>query len=423
MRSTRSASGKSVVTSPTAGEMQSKPVTLRSVNPVIPKDSETKKLLEEDLATMKLGNLLSLPWNTQSQQMVQELMDRGESTEFKGTVRGRADRWTEKDVGLAFQVPNNGLKMLARGDDRITRYFAGTIDPKEGWTIEQCVDKQLKRVLYFLIPIFRPEKPKRVPVGLGSTIVASLLEGKCVCWASILFDVIKRQIGQLTQKRGVRLAPYLFVFYKYHAVLNTAERLLLSKHESYVRHGIKTEESNPTEDTGSEPDSDIQKSESEEDQLPKRRRLVHKYQVEIDHSLLIPKTEITSAACSPSGSVPGTPQRAHNPMDDLSPDSARDFQGVYTHLGHIVTKIGLLEHQLTTLVAITQSTPQTLVQRVQELVDNASNDKTELISLKAQVAKLAQELKDATAKRTNCGRRGIEKCTNAGEQAAAAVQC
>lgn len=103
--------------------MESQPLRLRSPNPVIPKDPKAKGWLEDDLTKMKLNHLLSMPSNTCSEAMIQELINHKEPADFKGTVWGRADRWTKKEMGIAFKVPNSGLKMLSSWKESLRALF------------------------------------------------------------------------------------------------------------------------------------------------------------------------------------------------------------------------------------------------------------------------------------------------------------
>src|SRR5450759_5230755 len=100
--------------------------------------------------------------------------------------------------------------MLARGDNRLKGFFAGKIDEKEGWSVDQCVDDGMRRLFYFLIPILNPEKPKRVTVKLGSTIAAALMGTLAVNWASIIIDLMRRQVGNLRGAKEISLSTYLY---------------------------------------------------------------------------------------------------------------------------------------------------------------------------------------------------------------------
>ncbi|CAM6093827.1 unnamed protein product [Calypogeia fissa] len=128
--------------------------------------------------------------------MIRELQGQAVSDEFKGTKRAYT-KWNEVDIAKAFGVPREGLKMLPRGDDRLKPFFSGKIDPRDGFGVEQCKDEDVRRVLEFLVPIFHLEKPKRVTVRLGSTIVASFRNGEKINWASMIMEVMQKQAGSL----------------------------------------------------------------------------------------------------------------------------------------------------------------------------------------------------------------------------------
>ena len=50
------------------------PVSLKSVNPVVPKDKKEKEQLLEDLTQMGCEGLLAEPWTLRSEEMAQEFL-------------------------------------------------------------------------------------------------------------------------------------------------------------------------------------------------------------------------------------------------------------------------------------------------------------------------------------------------------------
>lgn len=76
----------------------------------------------------------------------------------------------------------------------------------------------------------------------------------------------------------------------------------------------------------------------------------------------------------------------------------KDIEGIYMHLGNLETKIGILEITTRKLVEMTQSSPKTVIQTVQDLLDNTTN-KDELQKMKNQVVKLEKQLKIESIKR------------------------
>lgn len=103
-----------------------------TISPAIPTDLQEKDQLNRDLTRMGLNNLLALPWSCQSEKMIRELLAEVEP-DFPKTIRAQPDFWTVQQVGHAFRVPDSGLKLLNRGDNRLGPYFEGRPDQKEGW--------------------------------------------------------------------------------------------------------------------------------------------------------------------------------------------------------------------------------------------------------------------------------------------------
>lgn len=51
----------------------------------------------------------------------------------------------------------------------------------------------------------------------------------------------------------------------------------------------------------------------------------------------------------------------------------KNFRSVWTHLGNVETKIGILEQEMTRVIQITKSTPNTVIEAVQALEDKIAN--------------------------------------------------
>lgn len=146
------------------------------------------------------------------------------------------------------------MKMLPRGDNRLEPYFEGRMDPKEGWSIEQCTNEDLVRVLEFLTPICHPEKPKKVVVRLGSTMVASLFEQGPVDWASILHEALQRQVVNIRGSKQGTIFAYLFHLYNDNALLMKEEQKVLKTNTNYVMYGVKAPgAADDAEDNSDEP--------------------------------------------------------------------------------------------------------------------------------------------------------------------------
>jgi hypothetical protein len=343
-------------------------IVMKSVRPVIPTEPAEKRKLEEDLAVMRCENLMRIPWSCQNEALVREIMEGSEPVEFAKTVRARPKTWNQVDIGTAFKVPRDGDLMLPRGDNRLGPYFKGKIDTKEGWSLDQCTDKDLRRVLDFLNPIFHPEKPRKLTVRLGSTFAAALYQKVEINWASLLLDVMQRQVNNITGRKGVSLSPYLFQFYAAERVLTRAERTMLSVKETHLKYGISSAE--PEE----EDDSSEEECEEVKMETPKRRRLTKQYEGDQE----------------PVGGTPDQPV-AQKRYQLVSEETKQAFSTVRSELYELERKMAVMESGILHLTGLTGSTATTLIPKVEELVAGSANKK-KVEQLEAKVKTLEKEL-------------------------------
>lgn len=130
----------------------------------------------------------------------------------------------------------------------------------------------------------------------------------------------------------------------------------------------------------------------------RRRRLLKKSDPETSDPIVKPDTLIGWEPSSATGSEPDIVVATLRRYERLSPHSVRNIKGILTHLGNLETKMGILEITTRKLVEMTHSSLDTLVQTVQDLLDNTTN-KDEIKKLKAQVVKLERQLKTKSVKR------------------------
>lgn len=104
--------------------------------------------------------------------MIRELMG-PLSNEYDGTLRGKPTQWTKEVWRKVYGFQKGGQGTASRKEDFSRGEFSGKPDPKEGFSITDCIDDKARAVLSFLIPIFYPEKPTRVTGTWASTILGS----------------------------------------------------------------------------------------------------------------------------------------------------------------------------------------------------------------------------------------------------------
>src|SRR5450759_2963037 len=244
-RASRSSKGKGVAEELTpvcgggkASSAASDKFRMKLVRPIVPAGDVEKKELEADLALLGLSYLRELPWTLKSEEMMREYIGAAILDLLEGTKRGKPDQWTIRDVAKAFKTPSDGIEALSRTINRLGGYFAGTIDNKEGWSLAQCTDDRMRQIFAYLVPILHPEKPKRITVQLGSTIVAGLIDNLRVNWAAIILERISRQATNMKGKKSTALSTYLFLLYQAEELLMREEKLQFRTQQSLTRLNI-----------------------------------------------------------------------------------------------------------------------------------------------------------------------------------------
>ncbi|CAM6101327.1 unnamed protein product [Calypogeia fissa] len=168
---------------------------------------------------MGCGALLDLTWGFQSESFVKEVANHSPPSQFQDTVRATPGKWSATLISEALGLNFSGEGLLPRSENLTKPYFAGEIDAKEGWRLTQCSDPEFLPVLSFLLPILSPQKPKRVTVRVGSTILAAYTGLRVISWPKILEDVIGLQARSLHLKTPTSLSYYLVHLYAHQKVL------------------------------------------------------------------------------------------------------------------------------------------------------------------------------------------------------------
>ena len=156
-------------------------VSLKVVAPVIPKNDVDKGLLIEDPTTMDCEGLLLEPWALKNEAMVQEFQTK-RSNEWEGTIRRDPENWTADSWAEVYGFRKEGRKRAGRMEKWIDGKFDSSINPKDGYSVSDCVDPRERRVLEFVIPILYLEKPGRVTKEIRNTIFGALAGEYKVSW-------------------------------------------------------------------------------------------------------------------------------------------------------------------------------------------------------------------------------------------------
>ena len=109
----------------------------------------------------------------------------------------------EKAYG--FDVGREGF--ASRTDRFISGKFRHAANSKDGFAIADYEDSRAKRVLEFLIPIFYPEKPIRVPSTVDNTIFGALLGKRKVDWGIVLQSVVAKLVEGARKLKATPIGP------------------------------------------------------------------------------------------------------------------------------------------------------------------------------------------------------------------------
>ena len=82
------------------------------------------------------------------------------------------------------------------------------VDPKDGYSVNDCRVDRNRRLFEFLIPIVHPDKPTRVTITIGNTIFGALDGGREVDWGVIFRDMIQRLAKGVGKPKPTPFVPF-----------------------------------------------------------------------------------------------------------------------------------------------------------------------------------------------------------------------
>ena len=228
-------------------------IKLRKVVPVLPKSEAYMANLMEDLTAMGCQGLAEKPWGFKEQRVIQELVY-GAGNQYDNSNRGHPHRWSEDMFRAAYGFREGGSGLAGRKDEFVVDKFRNEPHPKDGFTVEECLDERQRRMLQFLVPILHPEKPTRVTVTLGNTIFGALSGDRPVDWARIIYDLVGQLIQRIGKSRATPLCPYVYHLYKHQQLLTANEDNAWKLEQGFTRFGTSEDEGAP--DSGEEEESE-----------------------------------------------------------------------------------------------------------------------------------------------------------------------
>ena len=366
-------------------------VKLRKVIPVIPSKEPEKSQLMEDLDSMGCLGFAKKPWGFREDRVVKELLG-GLSNEFSNTIRGTPGLWKEEIWRTVYGFRVGGTGMANRKDEFIRNKFRGTVNPKDGYAIDDCIDDRNRRLLKFLIPVLHPEKPTRVTITLGNTIFGALSGNRKVDWARIIYDLVAQLVSRVGGSRASPLSPYLFHIYHEQQLLTNVEEKIWRTQEVLLKYG----ESETDEEVDSEPGSDPETEEEEEEPpLPPMKRQ---------------KTTPPNKRGTPSGRDKMAPEErpeVEKTVSEEEPDSQDPFANLITILCNVRADWEIKKRMLVAIGKLVDAPADSrLIDKVADCITNpveARKQEQEIRQLKEEVAVLKAEIsafkKDVTSTR------------------------
>jgi hypothetical protein len=215
----------------------------------------------EDLTAMGCRGFAELPWGFREERIVKELLG-AISNEFANTLRGVVSRWNDEAWRTVYNFRPGGSGMANRKDEFIRDKFRGTVNPKDGFAIEDCIDDRHRRLLAFLVPVLHPEKPTRVTITLGNTIFGSLSGERKVDWARIVSELVLQLVSRVGKSRATPVCPYLFHLYHENQLLTDREEKVWRTQEVIRKYGESETDDEKADVSGSETESEDEREDT-----------------------------------------------------------------------------------------------------------------------------------------------------------------
>ena len=127
--------------------------------------------------------------------------------------------------------------------------FMHQVDPKDGYSVDDCRVDRHRRLLEFLVPIVHPDKPTRVTITIGNTIFGALDGGREVDWGVVFRDMAERLAKGVGKPKSTSICPFLFHLYG-------GQGLLTADKEVDYRTAKEMAEYRITPDSDSRPGTD-----------------------------------------------------------------------------------------------------------------------------------------------------------------------
>ena len=85
------------------------------------------------------------------------------------------EKWTAEVWAEVYGFsPRMGEGWASRNDSLYVGVFRGEHDPKDGFHPGSCRNPREQRVIEFILPIFSPQKPKRLSITMANTLFRAI---------------------------------------------------------------------------------------------------------------------------------------------------------------------------------------------------------------------------------------------------------
>jgi len=89
-------------------------------------------------------------------------------------VRTKPSEWSPETWRSVYNFPTEGEGNASRTNKFCHGKFTNFVHSKDGYVMSDCENLRWRRVLEFLVPIFSPDRPTRVMIILGNTLLGAL---------------------------------------------------------------------------------------------------------------------------------------------------------------------------------------------------------------------------------------------------------
>ena len=144
---------------------------------------------------------------------------------FNGTIQDRPQLWTTELWRDIYNFPSGRAGLSNRMEGYIKGRFIHQVDPKDGYSVDDCQNNWQRKLLEFLVPIVHPDKPTRVTITIGNTIFGALDGGREVDWRVIFWDLAHRLAKGVGKPKSTPICSFLFHLYEGQGLLTGDEEL------------------------------------------------------------------------------------------------------------------------------------------------------------------------------------------------------